>query len=178
MAEGTSPLILAIDAGHRPTFDLILEARADANAVCSTGESPLMLSAFFADVEMVLKLINAGAHVNFADDRRRTPLTNAIPFRDERLEFGEEHLTDVFATVAALTAAGAQLDAQTTDGVTASQMAEEAYPEAYCEDNYGRQSRAIRRSLLRLLVPLGHKFSPTSPKYSPTSPTPSTHQPH
>ena len=139
---GATPLLLAIDTDYLPAVSMLLEADADANTVdARDGYSPLMAAAHIAHVEMVVELLERGAHANHADESGRTALMCAVA--DERNE-----VSDVYATVVALLAAGANVEAQARDGATALVLAQDTYIGGQIQE---RQVEGRLRRLIGLL---------------------------
>ncbi len=69
---GSTPLMHAAAAGSIESMKLLLEHKANVNAVNSGGATALMLAV--TDIEKVRVLVASGADVNVATKRGRTPL--------------------------------------------------------------------------------------------------------
>jgi ankyrin repeat protein len=87
-----SPLILACEYGDAAILDMLLTARADAQAAGAGGVTPLSVCAGSASAAILKRLIAAGAAVDAADDNGQTPLMwAAAKGRVENIELLVEH---------------------------------------------------------------------------------------
>ncbi len=106
-ADGFSPLGLACFFGREALVDLLLAAVADPNAASQNAfkVTPLHSACAISNIDIVKKLLSAGADVNAKQMRGVTPLHSAA----------HNNRTDIFDL---LLAHGADPDAQMDDGKT------------------------------------------------------------
>lgn len=73
-----SALHLAAQEGNYETIGLLLQAKADYNAVNSRGQTPLHLATLSQSVESVAVLLEAGAKHDICDNELKSPLHCAV----------------------------------------------------------------------------------------------------
>src|SRR5688572_4377506 len=101
-----APLIDAAKADDRAAALALIEKRVDVNAAEADGTTALHWAAHNGDVELVQRLIRAGANVKAVNDYGATPMSEAAVLADPRL-------------LAALLEAGANVESPNADGQTA-----------------------------------------------------------
>ena len=70
-----APLHLVAQTGNLQMADVLISRGANLEAVCSSiGSTPLKYAIFFANIQMVKKLLKAGADLNNRGANQRTPL--------------------------------------------------------------------------------------------------------
>lgn len=97
-----SALMCAIKGGWKQNVDILLENKANINAVDTDGKTPLTIAAASSRPVITAKLIKAGADVNTKDNNGNTPLMKA----------GDTEVCQQ------LIFAGADVNAQNNDGDT------------------------------------------------------------
>ena len=111
-ADGSSPLLNAVNSGDTVELRRLVEAGADVNAASSSGVTPLMNAAGMGNKEAVEYLIQKGANVNHRTSGNYTPLMNTA-------------LVGHIEILKILLAAGADPTVKDTGGRTALSYAEE-----------------------------------------------------
>jgi ankyrin repeat protein len=106
VALAASPLIEAAKANDRAAALALIEKRVDVNAPEADGTTALHWAAHNGDVELVQRLIRAGANVMAVNEYGATPMSEAAALADPRL-------------LAALLEAGANVESPNADGQTA-----------------------------------------------------------
>jgi ankyrin repeat protein len=106
-ADGTTPLFIAVENGNVEMVRLLLDAGAKINARNDKKETPIMQLDEDASPELVELLLRFGARTNDTSKSRDTALITSV---------GRRAKPEV---VKALIDAGAQLDVQNEDGMTA-----------------------------------------------------------
>jgi len=94
--------------GHSETVKLLLERKADPNITGKTGQTALTGAAHYGCTEAVRLLLNAGADKDAADEGGNTSVIMACKYPRGKRKI-----------IAALCAAGAELDAINNEGRTA-----------------------------------------------------------
>src|ERR1041384_1345709 len=72
-----SPLVDAVKAGNRAAALALIEQRADVNAPEADGTTALHYAVHQDDVELVRRLLRAGARVNVKNEYGATPMSEA-----------------------------------------------------------------------------------------------------
>lgn len=76
--NGTPLLHLAVDRGHQPIVELLLDAGTEVDARdADSGKTPLFAAAVNGEVQKVELLVRRGADVNAKTSHLRTPLHDA-----------------------------------------------------------------------------------------------------
>src|SRR5687767_12070999 len=101
-----APLVEAAKANDRAAAVALIEKRVDVNVPEADGTTALHWAAHNGDVELVQRLIRAGANVRAVNDYGATPMSEAAVLADPRL-------------LAALLEAGANVESPNADGQTA-----------------------------------------------------------
>src|SRR5215216_500553 len=77
LLAASSPLIDAVKAGDRSAALALIDRRADVNAAEADGTTALHYAVHQDDVELVRRLIRAGARVNVKNEYGATPMSEA-----------------------------------------------------------------------------------------------------
>ena len=101
-----APLVDAVKAGDRSAALALLERRADVNAAEADGTTALHYAVHQDDVELVRRLIRAGAHVTVKNDYGATPMSEAAIIANPTM-------------IGLLLEAGADAESANADGQTA-----------------------------------------------------------
>ncbi len=78
------PLVEAVKAGDKAAALALIEKRVDVNAPEPDGTTALHWAAHHDDVELVQRLIRAGANVKAENDYGATPMSEAAVLADPR----------------------------------------------------------------------------------------------
>src|SRR6266700_3994338 len=105
-ASAAPPLIDAVQAGDRPTALKLIAQKVDINATGPDGATALHWAAHNNDIDLVDRLIAAGAKAKTVNNYGSTPLSEAA-------------ITGNAALIAKLLKAGADPDSPNADGETA-----------------------------------------------------------
>ena len=85
-AEGKTPLIYAVEKGHREAISELVEhnayGHARVNTQTKTGKTPLHFAVATGDLDIVKYLVLFGAKTDTKDIDGKTPLDDAQPFPD------------------------------------------------------------------------------------------------
>jgi uncharacterized protein len=106
LALAASPLLEAAKAGDKAAAFALLEKRVDVNAPDTDGSTALHWAAHNNDLELVQRLIRAGANVKAANEYGATPMSEAAVVASAAL-------------LDALLKAGADVESPNADGQTA-----------------------------------------------------------
>ena len=122
--DGISALTEASANGHRECIDLLLEAGADVNEVTISGWTPLRSSAYYGSTKCLEKLLSAGADVNILGHDQCTALMDSVWVSQNKWDqLSEDNNTPRNCKqkecVEMLIQAGANVNAQTDDGISA-----------------------------------------------------------
>ena len=100
------PLVEAVRAQHRDAAIALLDQRADANKPMADGTTPLHWAAHNGDVDLVKRLLKAGAKAGTANDYGSTPMSEAAERADAEI-------------IKLLLKAGANVESPNPEGETA-----------------------------------------------------------
>jgi pectate lyase len=77
-SQGMTPLLLAVQRGHKDIIDLLIAKKADVNVKNETGQTPLDLAVRQNNKDIVELLIANDADIDAKNDEGQTPLDIAI----------------------------------------------------------------------------------------------------
>ena len=78
--DGRTPLMLALQRGHRDVLAVLLRRGADANAVTPWGDTPLHQAARWGEIALLGLLLEHGADARARDLWGKTPVERALQF--------------------------------------------------------------------------------------------------
>ena len=78
LAAGPADLIDAVQAGNATAAIKLLDQKVNVNGTTSDGTTALHWAVHNADVDMVERLIRAGANVNAKNEFGTTPMSEAV----------------------------------------------------------------------------------------------------
>ena len=114
-ADGLMPLHVAAGMGSLENAQALLDMDANVNAIQSAGASALNIAVSVGNVEMAELLLKKGADANLGDKLGFSPMHNLVAATGKTMLLTPDQAVNL---VDSLLAAGADVDASTTEGDT------------------------------------------------------------